>query len=182
MYSADFWWPAVLAARVPPLASAIRWRAMRRRLTPLTPTFLTSCFAKAGPSGTAVAAAAGVRPSTSVAPAAIATGGRNLFRKSDMVAHLCSGCEVRQCVIRRELRPPGYSRHMYAITIREPGDPEVLEWAEVADPRPGPGEVLVDVAASAVNRADLLQRQGHYPPPPGASDTIGLECSGFFLV
>ncbi|OXM71122.1 NAD(P)H-quinone oxidoreductase [Amycolatopsis vastitatis] len=67
---------------------------------------------------------------------------------------------------------------MYAITIREPGDPDVLEWAEVADPRPGPGEVLLDVAASAVNRADLLQRQGHYPPPPGASETIGLECSG----
>jgi putative PIG3 family NAD(P)H quinone oxidoreductase len=67
---------------------------------------------------------------------------------------------------------------MYAITIREPGDPEVLEWTEVADPRPGPGEVLVDVAASAVNRADLLQRQGHYPPPPGASETLGLECSG----
>ncbi|MFJ9784315.1 NAD(P)H-quinone oxidoreductase [Amycolatopsis sp. NPDC101161] len=67
---------------------------------------------------------------------------------------------------------------MYAITIREPGDPEVLEWAEVEDPRPGPGEVLVDVAASAVNRADLLQRQGHYPPPPGASETLGLECSG----
>ncbi|WP_329053135.1 NAD(P)H-quinone oxidoreductase [Amycolatopsis sp. NBC_01488] len=67
---------------------------------------------------------------------------------------------------------------MYAITIREPGDPDVLEWTEVADPRPGPGEVLLDVAASAVNRADLLQRQGHYPPPPGASETIGLECSG----
>ncbi|WP_370970040.1 NAD(P)H-quinone oxidoreductase [Amycolatopsis sp. cg9] len=67
---------------------------------------------------------------------------------------------------------------MYAITIREPGDPDVLEWAEVADPRPGPGEVLLEVAASAVNRADLLQRQGHYPPPPGASETLGLECSG----
>ncbi|MEU0795638.1 NAD(P)H-quinone oxidoreductase [Amycolatopsis sp. NPDC005961] len=67
---------------------------------------------------------------------------------------------------------------MYAITIREPGDPDVLEWTEVPDPRPGPGEVLLDVAASAVNRADLLQRQGHYPPPPGASETIGLECSG----
>jgi putative PIG3 family NAD(P)H quinone oxidoreductase len=67
---------------------------------------------------------------------------------------------------------------MYAITIREPGEPDVLEWTEVADPRPGPGEVLLDVAASAVNRADLLQRQGHYPPPPGASETIGLECSG----
>ncbi|MFG1639199.1 NAD(P)H-quinone oxidoreductase [Amycolatopsis sp. NPDC049252] len=67
---------------------------------------------------------------------------------------------------------------MYAITIREPGGPDVLEWTQVADPRPGAGEVLLDVAASAVNRADLLQRQGHYPPPPGASETIGLECSG----
>ncbi len=67
---------------------------------------------------------------------------------------------------------------MYAITIREPGDPDVLEWTEVADPRPGPGEVLLEVAASAANRADLLQRQGHYSPPPGASEIIGLECSG----
>jgi putative PIG3 family NAD(P)H quinone oxidoreductase len=67
---------------------------------------------------------------------------------------------------------------MHAITIREPGGPEVLEWAEVPDPTPGPGEVLIDVAATAVNRADLLQRQGNYPPPPGASDILGLECSG----
>ncbi|WIX80461.1 NAD(P)H-quinone oxidoreductase [Amycolatopsis carbonis] len=67
---------------------------------------------------------------------------------------------------------------MYAITTREPGGPEVLEWTEVPDPSPGPGEVLLDVAASAVNRADLLQRQGNYPPPPGSSGTIGLECSG----
>jgi putative PIG3 family NAD(P)H quinone oxidoreductase len=67
---------------------------------------------------------------------------------------------------------------MHAITVREPGGPEVLEWTEVADPVPGPGEVVVDVAASAVNRADLLQRQGFYPPPPGAPDIIGLECSG----
>ncbi|SDZ40527.1 putative NAD(P)H quinone oxidoreductase, PIG3 family [Amycolatopsis xylanica] len=67
---------------------------------------------------------------------------------------------------------------MYAITIREPGGPEVLEWTEVEDPVPGPGEVLVDVAATAVNRADLLQRQGLYPPPPGVTDTLGLECSG----
>jgi len=67
---------------------------------------------------------------------------------------------------------------MHAITIREPGGPEVLEWAEVPDPEPGPGEVLLDVAASAVNRADLLQRQGFYPPPPGASEVLGLECSG----
>jgi len=67
---------------------------------------------------------------------------------------------------------------MRAITVREPGGPDVLEWTEVADPVPGQGEVLIDVAASAVNRADLLQRQGFYPPPPGASDIIGLECSG----
>lgn len=67
---------------------------------------------------------------------------------------------------------------MYAITIREPGGPEVLEWTERPDPQPGPGEVLIDVAASAVNRADLSQRQGHYPAPKGASDVLGLECSG----
>ncbi|HEV7979383.1 NAD(P)H-quinone oxidoreductase [Amycolatopsis sp.] len=70
---------------------------------------------------------------------------------------------------------------MYAITVREPGGPEALEWTEVPDPTPGAGEVLVEVAASAVNRADLLQRQGYYPPPPGASDIIGLECSGTII-
>jgi putative PIG3 family NAD(P)H quinone oxidoreductase len=67
---------------------------------------------------------------------------------------------------------------MYAITLREFGGPDVMEWAEVPDPLAGPGEVLLDVVASAVNRADLLQRQGHYPPPPGASDILGLECAG----
>ncbi len=67
---------------------------------------------------------------------------------------------------------------MMAITVPEPGGPDVLTWAEVPDPVCGPGEVLIDVVASAVNRADLLQRQGHYPPPPGASDVLGLECSG----
>ncbi|RSM66118.1 NAD(P)H-quinone oxidoreductase [Amycolatopsis sp. WAC 01376] len=67
---------------------------------------------------------------------------------------------------------------MYAITIREPGDPDVLEWTEVPDPTADSGEVVIEVAASAVNRADLLQRQGNYPPPPGASEILGLECSG----
>lgn len=67
---------------------------------------------------------------------------------------------------------------MKAITIPQPGGPEALIWTEVPDPRPGPGEVLIDVRASAVNRADLLQRQGHYPPPPGASPYPGLECAG----
>ncbi len=67
---------------------------------------------------------------------------------------------------------------MHAVVITEPGGPEVLKWAEVEDPVPGNGEVLVDIAASAVNRADLMQRQGLYPPPPGAPPYPGLECSG----
>src|SRR5688500_11421385 len=67
---------------------------------------------------------------------------------------------------------------MRAVTIREPGGPDVLGWGEVPDPVCGPGEVIVDVVATAVNRADLLQRQGHYPPPPGVTDVLGLECSG----
>src|SRR5215212_1585922 len=67
---------------------------------------------------------------------------------------------------------------MRAVTIREPGGPDVLGWEEVPDPACAPGEVIVDVVASAVNRADLLQRQGFYPPPPGASQILGLECSG----
>jgi putative PIG3 family NAD(P)H quinone oxidoreductase len=67
---------------------------------------------------------------------------------------------------------------MYAITQKEFGGPETLEWTKVADPHPAPGEVIIEVAATAVNRADILQRQGHYPPPPGVTDTLGLECSG----
>jgi putative PIG3 family NAD(P)H quinone oxidoreductase len=67
---------------------------------------------------------------------------------------------------------------LYAITIPEPGGPEALVWAEVEDPTLGPGEVLIDVTASGVNRADLLQRAGFYPPPPGAPPYPGLECSG----
>ena len=67
---------------------------------------------------------------------------------------------------------------MHAITLEKPGGPEELRWSEVPDPVAGPGEVLVEVAAAGVNRADLMQRQGFYPPPPGASEIIGLECSG----
>ncbi len=67
---------------------------------------------------------------------------------------------------------------MRAVVATEPGGPEVLTVEERPDLHPGPGEVVLDVAASAVNRADLLQRQGHYPPPAGASDVLGLECSG----
>ncbi len=67
---------------------------------------------------------------------------------------------------------------MHAIVITTPGGPDVLQWIEVPDPEPGHGELLIDIAASAVNRADLMQRQGLYPPPPGAPPYPGLECSG----
>lgn len=67
---------------------------------------------------------------------------------------------------------------MHAIVMTTPGGPEVLEWQQVAEPTAGRGEVLLDVAASAVNRADLLQRHGNYDPPPGTSPYLGLECSG----
>ena len=67
---------------------------------------------------------------------------------------------------------------MRAVIASGTGGPDVLSVGEVPDPRPEAGEVLIDVVATAVNRADTLQRMGHYPPPSGASDVIGLECSG----
>lgn len=67
---------------------------------------------------------------------------------------------------------------MHAITVDNPGGPEALCWTEVPDPIPGPDEILIEVTAAAANRADLLQRQGLYNPPPGASSILGLECSG----
>src|ERR1700743_2880994 len=67
---------------------------------------------------------------------------------------------------------------MHAVVISEPGGPEVLRCAEVADPRAGRGEVLVDGAAAGVNRPALMQRRGSSPPPPGAPPYPGLECSG----
>ena len=67
---------------------------------------------------------------------------------------------------------------MKAVYISEPGGPEVLEVRDVPPPVPGPGEVLIDVVAAGLNRADVQQRRGFYPPPPGASDIPGLEVSG----
>ena len=67
---------------------------------------------------------------------------------------------------------------MRAVVVTEPGEPEVLAVQEVPDPVAGPGEVIVRVAAAALNRADVLQRQGNYPPPPGAPPYLGMECSG----
>lgn len=67
---------------------------------------------------------------------------------------------------------------MQAIAITEPGGPEKLQLAVRETPVPGPGQLLVKVAAAGVNRPDVLQRQGGYPPPPGAPDTPGLEIAG----
>ncbi len=68
---------------------------------------------------------------------------------------------------------------MKAVVIRERGGPEVLEIREVPDPQPGPGEVLVAIHATSLNRADLIQRRGFYPAPPDAPrDIPGLECAG----
>ncbi|MDF2712961.1 NAD(P)H-quinone oxidoreductase [Nonomuraea muscovyensis] len=67
---------------------------------------------------------------------------------------------------------------MRAIDITAPGGPEVLEWREVPDPRPEQGEVVVEVTAAGVNRADVHQRRGFYDPPPGAPPYPGLEVSG----
>ena len=67
---------------------------------------------------------------------------------------------------------------MRAVIAPVPGGPEALVVTDLPDPQPGPDEVVIDMTATAVNRADTMQRQGFYPPPPGASDVLGLECSG----
>ncbi|HUE29635.1 MAG TPA: NAD(P)H-quinone oxidoreductase [Verrucomicrobiae bacterium] len=67
---------------------------------------------------------------------------------------------------------------MRAIVIREPGDETVLRMGEAPSPALGPADLRIRVRATAVNRADLLQRQGLYPPPPGASPILGMECAG----
>jgi putative PIG3 family NAD(P)H quinone oxidoreductase len=67
---------------------------------------------------------------------------------------------------------------MRAVVISESGGPDVLQLAEVPDPEAAPGEAVVDIVGAGVNRADLMQRMGLYPPPPGAPPYPGLECSG----
>lgn len=71
---------------------------------------------------------------------------------------------------------------MTAIAISEPGGPDVLVPVDLPVPGPGPGEILVRVRAAGVNRPDVAQRQGHYPPPPGASEIPGLEIAGEVVV
>ena len=67
---------------------------------------------------------------------------------------------------------------MKAIVNDSFGGPEVMRVASVPEPTPGPGQVLVRVAATSVNRPDVVQRQGNYPPPPGESKILGLEIAG----
>ncbi len=67
---------------------------------------------------------------------------------------------------------------MKAVVVSAPGGPDQLELVELPDPEPGTAEVLLDIHASALNRADLLQRRGLYPPPPGVTEVLGLECAG----
>jgi putative PIG3 family NAD(P)H quinone oxidoreductase len=67
---------------------------------------------------------------------------------------------------------------MQCVEITRPGGPEVLRLVERPDPKPGAGEVLIQVVAAGVNRPDVMQRRGLYPPPPGASDIPGLEVAG----
>lgn len=71
---------------------------------------------------------------------------------------------------------------MQAVEIREPGAPEMLIPVEVETPQPGPGEVLIRIRAAGVNRPDVMQRMGMYPPPPGASPLLGLEVAGEVVV
>jgi NADPH:quinone reductase len=68
--------------------------------------------------------------------------------------------------------------HMRAIRVENPGPGYQLAVAEIPRPEPGPGEVLIKVAAAGLNRADIAQAMGHYPPPPGAPETLGMEVSG----
>src|SRR5262249_2533871 len=81
----------------------------------------------------------------------------------------------------RACSPVEIGRAMRAIVIKAPGGPEVLELGEIPDPRPGPGDLLGRVRATAVNRADLLQRLGRYPAPQGEPETLGLEITGEVL-
>src|SRR5712692_4925886 len=73
---------------------------------------------------------------------------------------------------------PPLPLEMNVVEIAAPGGPEQLKPAVRPVPRPGKGEVLVRVAAAGVNRPDVMQRQGRYPPPPGASDLPGMEIAG----
>src|SRR3954454_18249437 len=80
--------------------------------------------------------------------------------------------------LRRPQQSLWQAENVRAIVMSESGSPDVLRVGEADSPQPESDQILIKVVAAGVNRADLLQRQGHYPPPPGASELLGLECSG----
>jgi putative PIG3 family NAD(P)H quinone oxidoreductase len=100
--------------------------------------------------------------------------------RSEPKASEVDGCRKRRALPPRQRAAVERSQQvqMRAIVIDQPGDETVLRLGEAPAPALGPGELRIRVAATAVNRADLLQRQGLYPPPPGASPILGLECAG----
>src|ERR1700680_683735 len=67
---------------------------------------------------------------------------------------------------------------MKAVVVEKPGDENALKLGEISEPALKPDEILMRVRCAGVNRADLMQRQGFYPPPPGTSEIIGMECAG----
>ena len=67
---------------------------------------------------------------------------------------------------------------MKAVVVEKPGDESVLKISEAPDPVCGDDDLLIRVECAALNRADIMQRQGFYPPPPGASEILGMECAG----
>src|SRR5690606_39017259 len=94
--------------------------------------------------------------------------GRWSFQSAASVLDLPGFCALRNPAMR-------------AVVAATPGGPEVLQLQEVDDPVPGPSELLVRVHATALNRADLLQRRGLYAAPPGAGPVLGLECAGVVI-
>src|SRR4051812_1579500 len=92
----------------------------------------------------------------------------------------CRSSKIRRAAIGLLLlrRQGAYRARMRAIVVKQPGGPEAMQVADVPDPQPRPGDLIVRVRAAGVNRADLLQRLGRYAPPAGDPDTIGLEIAG----
>src|SRR3954467_9151570 len=158
---------------MPPTASSVRpprsrrtcW-AMPRRCT--APTRSGSRSSRAAPRHWPRAGAD--RPATTTSRwRRTATRSRSTRRSSTSTDAACRG--------RRVVAAPRLTA-MRAVIAPEPGGPEALVVTDRPDPVAGPGEVVIEMSGTAVNRADPLQRQGFYPPPPGASDVLGLECSG----
>src|SRR3954447_15204536 len=158
---------------MPPTASSVRpprsrrtcW-AMPRRCT--APTRSGSRSSRAAPRHWPRAGAD--RPATTTSRwRRTATRSRSTRSSSTSTDAACRG--------RRVVAAPRLTA-MRAVIAPEPGGPEALVVTDRPDPVAGPGEVVIEMSGTAVNRADTLQRQGFYPPPPGASDVLGLECSG----